>query len=68
MALILGQFGLVRLRPDERVEILELLWDSTPDDGYIPPQWHIEILKQRLNNPRPDDMISWDEFKTRWLQ
>ena len=52
MALTLEQFGLDRLTADERVELVELLCESMPNDRYTPPQLHIEILQQRLNQPK----------------
>jgi hypothetical protein len=37
----LEQFGLDRLAPEERLELLELLWDSLDDGTFVPPEWHI---------------------------
>ena len=65
----LEQFGLDRLSPSDRLELLGLLWDSLSEDGFSPPEWHIRELERRLAaaeaNPSPG--IPWEEFKSRWL-
>jgi putative addiction module component (TIGR02574 family) len=49
MSLTLEQFGIDRLSPQERVELLGLIWDSLPDDPPLtPPASHIEELEQRI--------------------
>jgi putative addiction module component (TIGR02574 family) len=48
MAITLEQFGIDRLSPEERIELIGLIWDSLPDDApYSPPEWHIRELERR---------------------
>jgi putative addiction module component (TIGR02574 family) len=65
----LEQFGLDRLSPDERLELLGLLWDSLGEATFTPPEWHIRELERRraAAEANPSAGIPWDEFKTRWL-
>ena len=49
MNLTLEQFGIDRLSPQQRCELIGLIWDSLPDDTPItPPDWHLELLEQRI--------------------
>ncbi len=69
MAVTLEQFGLDRLSPDERLELLGLLWDSLGDGSFTPPEWHIRELERRRAAAEANPLagIPLDEFKTRWL-
>jgi putative addiction module component (TIGR02574 family) len=49
MGLTLEQFGIDRLSPADRCELIGLIWDSLPDDTpFIPPAWHLRELERRL--------------------
>ena len=49
MDLTLEQFGIDRLTPQQRCELLDLIWDSLPDDTpFSPPDWHLRELEQRI--------------------
>jgi putative addiction module component (TIGR02574 family) len=49
MSLTLEQFGIDRLSPQERLELIELIWDSIPDDApFTPPDWHLRELERRV--------------------
>ncbi len=49
MSLTLEQFGIDRLSVPQRMELIDLLWDSIPDDApFTPPAWHIEELQRRI--------------------
>jgi len=49
MDLNLEQFGIDRLDPQQRSELLELIWDSLPNDApYAPPAWHLRELERRV--------------------
>jgi len=49
MELTLEQFGFDRLSPQQRVELIGLLWDSLPDDTpVVPPDWHLRELERRI--------------------
>ena len=41
------------LTQDEKRYALELLWASLRGDaqGYTPPEWHAEVLAERMRNP-----------------
>jgi putative addiction module component (TIGR02574 family) len=65
----LEQFGLDRLAPEERLELLELLWDSLDDGTFRPPEWHIRELERRraAAEANPSAGIPWEKFKGTWL-
>lgn len=49
MSLTLEQFGIDRLSPEERRELINLLWDSLPTDApFTPPEWHLKELERRI--------------------
>jgi putative addiction module component (TIGR02574 family) len=49
MTLTLEQFGIDRLTPEERLELIDLIWDSLPDDvPFTPPDWHLRELERRV--------------------
>jgi hypothetical protein len=41
------------LTQDEKRYAFELLWASLQGDaqGYAPPEWHAEVLAERMRNP-----------------
>lgn len=57
---------ILRLPPEERIELLGEAWDAiavTPEDVPI-PEWHVEELERRLAEPEPS-YVSWDEVRAR---
>jgi putative addiction module component (TIGR02574 family) len=49
MGLTLEQFGIDRLDPQQRWELIGLLWDSLPPDApFTPPDWHLRELERRI--------------------
>jgi putative addiction module component (TIGR02574 family) len=49
MSLTLEQFGIDRLSPQQRFELIGLIWDSLPDDApFAPPDWHLRELERRV--------------------
>jgi len=49
MELTLEQFGIDRLSPEQRRELIDLIWDSLPDDApFHPPAWHLRELERRV--------------------
>jgi putative addiction module component (TIGR02574 family) len=49
MNLTLEQFGIDRLDPQQRWELIGLIWDSLPNDApFTPPAWHLRELERRL--------------------
>jgi putative addiction module component (TIGR02574 family) len=57
---------ILRLPPEERVQLLGEAWDAvaaTPENVPI-PEWHLEELERRLANPDPK-YLSWAEVRER---
>jgi putative addiction module component (TIGR02574 family) len=49
MSVTLEQFGIDRLDPQERWELIELIWDSLSADApFTPPDWHLRELERRV--------------------
>ena len=50
------------LSPDERRTALEMLWASIDSEGqsYAPPDWHANVLAERLANPSPEPSLPLD--------
>ncbi|MCE9563504.1 MAG: addiction module protein [Planctomycetes bacterium] len=65
----LEQFGLDRLTPEERLELLGLLWDSLGEGTFTPPDWHIRELERRRADAEanPSTGIPLEEYEARWL-
>ena len=57
---------ILRLPPEERIELLGDAWDAiaaTPEDVPI-PQWHVEELERRLADGDAN-YIPWGEVRER---
>ena len=55
MSLTLEQFGIDRLSPQERYALIDLIWDSLPNDvPFIPPAWHLRELERRVTAAAAD--------------
>jgi putative addiction module component (TIGR02574 family) len=57
---------IMRLPPKERIEFLGDAWDAiaaSPDEIPV-PEWHVEVLEQRLAEPQPQ-YLSWEEVQER---
>jgi putative addiction module component (TIGR02574 family) len=68
MAITLEQFGIDRLSPEERLELIGLIWDSLPDDvPFSPPDWHIRELERRVAaaDANPDAAEPWEAVLAR---
>ncbi|HYK00680.1 MAG TPA: addiction module protein [Thermoanaerobaculia bacterium] len=57
------------LTTDERLHLIEKLWDSLPPHDVPVPDWHKEVLEERLEDHRrnPDDSVSWEEVRKELL-
>ena len=56
---------ILRLPPDQRLKLVEDIWDSlaaSPADVPV-PQWHLDELDRRLADPTERTSASWDEVK-----
>lgn len=68
MSLTLEQFGIDRLPPKERIELMNLIWDSLPDDvPFDPPEWHIRELERRVAeaDANPEAGEPWEKVLER---
>jgi putative addiction module component (TIGR02574 family) len=68
MSLTLEQFGIDSLSPQQRFELIGLLWDSLPDDApFIPPDWHLRELERRVAaaDADPGAAESWESVLAR---
>ena len=72
MTKTLEQLGLDELSPDERLELIGLLWDSITDAGPPAPvpEEHKRILKARLDaaDADPDAAVPWERVKKRLVE
>jgi putative addiction module component (TIGR02574 family) len=59
--------GFEKLSKEEQIEYVQGLWNQiAADEDEVPiPQWHREILRQRLATESPDELESWDDIKQR---
>jgi putative addiction module component (TIGR02574 family) len=68
MNLTLEQFGIDRLSPDQRFELIALIWDSLPDDVPLAaPDWHLRELEQRIAaaDANPGAVEPWEDVLAR---
>jgi putative addiction module component (TIGR02574 family) len=68
MSLTLEQFGIDRLNAQERLQLIDLLWDSVrDDDSFSPPEWHLRELEKRLAaaDADPTAIESWESLLSR---
>ena len=57
---------ILRLPPDERIELLGEAWDAiaaSPEDVAL-PEWHLEELERRLADPDPQ-YVPWEGVRAR---
>jgi len=63
MSMTLEQFGIDHLSPRQRLELIDLIWDSLPDDApFTPPDWHLRELERRVAaaDADPDSSEPWE--------
>ena len=68
MNLSLEQFGIDSLSPQQRFELIGLLWDSLPDETpFTPPDWHLRELERRVAaaDADPDAAEPWEAVLVR---
>ena len=68
MDLTLEQFGMDRLSPQQRLELIGLLWDSLPDETpFVPPDWHRRELERRVAaaDADPGAAEAWEQVLAR---
>lgn len=53
---------LLKLTPEQKLDLIEALWDSMP--GAVPtPDWHHEVLAERGAIEKSDFGDTWDIVK-----
>jgi putative addiction module component (TIGR02574 family) len=68
MSLTLEQFGIERLDTQQRLELINLIWDSLPEtEPFTPPDWHLRELECRIAaaDADPGAAEPWDEVLKR---
>lgn len=69
MNITLQQFGIDRLSVAERMELIEMIWDSLPEQvaPHEMPEWHLaELAKRRASaESRPGLGKPWREALAR---
>ena len=56
---------ILRLPPEQRLRLVEDIWDSlatSPADVPV-PAWHRDVLDDRLADPRELGTRTWDEVR-----
>ncbi len=57
---------ILRLPPEERIDLLDEAWDAiaaSPEDVPV-PEWHVRELERRLSDPEPS-FVPWEEVRDR---
>ncbi len=68
MATTLEQYGLQSLSVDDRIELMELIWDSVDDNPIHLPDWHVEELQRRIQNPVDlSKCVKWEDIRSKWI-
>jgi putative addiction module component (TIGR02574 family) len=58
---------ILRLPADQRLKLVEDIWDSlaaSPTDVPV-PQWHLDELDRRLANPEERATLTWEQVQAR---
>lgn len=67
MTASLKSLGIDRLSVEERLALVEELWDSIADESAVAPLTDAQIaeLERRLadHKAHPEDAVSWDDVK-----
>jgi len=56
---------ILRLSPEERIDLLGDAWDAiaaSPSEAPV-PEWHVEELERRLADPNPL-YVSWKRYRS----
>ena len=65
MAVTIKELGIDRLSVQEKLDLIEQIWDSLPEavTSDEVPQWHKEVLAKRLAEAEanPGGGVSWRE-------
>lgn len=68
MSVSIKSLGIDRLGVDERLDLVEQIWDSIAADNAAPPltdPQRAELDRRIADHERdPDDVVSWENVKT----
>jgi putative addiction module component (TIGR02574 family) len=68
MAPLLSAPEIEKLSVPQKLEMIEILWDSIPDslDSLPIPEWHKQILNERLAeaDASPEANIPWEQVRS----
>jgi putative addiction module component (TIGR02574 family) len=56
---------LLKLTPEQKLELIEALWGSLPESAVPMPDWHRDVLAERAANETDDLGDTWDIVKAR---
>jgi putative addiction module component len=62
--------GFDELSLEDQIEYVQDLWDkitSRPEEVPV-PDWHVEIIKERLANENPEEFTPFEEFEKELLE
>jgi putative addiction module component (TIGR02574 family) len=62
--------GFDELSLEDQIEYVQELWDRItwhPEQVSV-PDWHLEILKERLAHENPEEGTPWEEFEKELLE
>jgi putative addiction module component (TIGR02574 family) len=62
--------GIDQWSVDDRLRLIGQIWDSLPEPMGEIPEWHREILDERIAqaDANPDSFIPWEEVRARLSQ
>ena len=65
MAALLTESQVAQLSVDERMRLIELIWSSFASEDPPVPDWHKDIIEQRLKRMRQDPRpgTPWSEVR-----
>lgn len=65
MAALLTESQVAKLSVDERMRLIEMIWSSFAPDDLPVPDWHQDVIEQRLKRMRSDPRpgTPWSEVR-----
>ncbi len=61
--------GFEELSKERQIDYVQQLWDlivALPDQVVV-PDWHLEIVRNRVSSPTSAPLSSWNEVKQRLI-
>ena len=65
MLTALPDIDLEKYTVGQRLQLIELIWQSIPEEEFVVPDSHKELIRQRIaqRDANPGGDQSWEEFK-----